>query len=636
MLRILLTLAGSLFVFLSAFSQNYSVRAIPDSIRKNAVAVIRKYSVDMDIHSSGKIKSNERRVITIFDKEAAGLLDLYKHYNSSVRIKNLSAKTYNAAGKLIQKYNTKDFSDISAVSSYSIFEDNRIKHLRPLVREFPVTIEFIASYESKDYFFSKKWTPYLIFKNHIGVEKADLTINADHSDAFRYKVYHSESYPEPESEDEEIKLHWAFKNLKPMTAESFGPQPESIMPHIIIGPKTIETYGYKGNMTEWNSIGEWQKKLLAGRQKLPEKTLEHIQELKAQTKDTLELIKKIYEYVQSKTRYISIQVGIGGWQPFTAEFTDEKSYGDCKALTNYTLSLLQAAGIQSHYTLVKAGSNAKTFYHDFPSRDFNHAILCVPIKEDTIWLECTNDKSPFGHLGTFTDNRDVLIITEQGGKTAHTRYYKPEENLKQQKNEIEVFSNGNANAKTETDYFGLRYDEASEALSLSPKDLKTRIYSKLNIPDFTLNTFKYADKSTTKQAVLNEKLDISIIDFARKSGERLFIEMNFTDNIHINLKEKERQNDIHISRGFTDSIYNTFKLPEGYVVEYLPEAESSETEFGQFSFSVKQKENIIIYQRELLIKDGVYPKEKYTEFAEFIETITNADKAKVVIIPETN
>jgi transglutaminase-like putative cysteine protease len=636
MLRILLSLTGILFGFLSAFSQNYSVSSIPDSIRENSVAVVREYSVDIDIRSSGKISTNERRVITVFDKEAAGLLDLYKHYNSSIRIKHLSAKTYNAAGKLINQYRTKDFSDVSAVSSYSVFEDNRIKYLRPLINEYPFTIEFEASYESKDYFFSRKWTPYLIFKNHIGSEKANLTIHADDSDGFRYKVRNSENSPEHSSEDKEVKLKWAFKNLAPLKGESFGPQPETIMPHIIIGPKTINTYGYTGNMTDWKSIGEWQKKLLAGRQNLPEKTLVDIRNLTAETNDTLEQIKKIYEYVQSKTRYVSIQVGIGGWQPFTAEFTDEKSYGDCKALTNYTLSLLQAAGIPSHYTLVKAGSQAKTFYSDFPSRDFNHAILCVPIKEDTVWLECTNDKSPFGHLGTFTDNRDVLIITEQGGKIAHTKYYKPGENLKQQKNTVFVQPNGNANAKTETNYFGLRYDESSQALSLSPKEQKKRIYSKLDIPDFTLNTFEYSDESTTKQAALNEKLDIDIIGFAKKSGKRLFVEMNFTNKIEIRLDENERKHDIHISRGFTDSTHNTFVLPEGSQVEYLPEAESLKTEFGQFSFSAKHEGNTITYERKLVIKDGVFPKEKYKEFVEFLETITKADKAKAVVIPETN
>ena len=57
---------------------------------------------------------------------------------------------------------------------------------------------------------------------------------------------------------------------------------------------------------------------------------------------------------------------------------------------------------------------------DFPYNSFNHEILCVPFKTDTAWLDCTDNYQPFGTLDISTENRNALLITEDGGKLVNT------------------------------------------------------------------------------------------------------------------------------------------------------------------------------------------------------------------------
>ena len=167
---------------------------------------------------------------------------------------------------------------------------------------------------------------------------------------------------------------------------------------------------------------------------------------------------KLYEYMQNKTRYVSITVGIGGFQPFDAATVDRLSYGDCKALSNYMKSILEVAGISSRYTLVYAGENNQDIKTTFPSSQFNHVILCVPMEKDTIWLECTSQRKPFNYLGSSTSNRQALVIDENGGKL-RTQVMQPENNLESRKADIILDKTGSGFASVHSRYYGATYDQ---------------------------------------------------------------------------------------------------------------------------------------------------------------------------------
>src|SRR5207244_663743 len=103
----------------------------------------------------------------------------------------------------------------------------------------------------------------------------------------------------------------------------------------------------------WQELGKFQVQLNSGRDKLPDAVKQTVHQLTDQISDPKEKVRILYEYLQRNTRYISIQLGIGGFQPFDASFVASKSYGDCKALSNYMYSLLKEANIKSCYTQIK-------------------------------------------------------------------------------------------------------------------------------------------------------------------------------------------------------------------------------------------------------------------------------------------
>ncbi len=159
---------------------------------------------------------------------------------------------------------------------------------------------------------------------------------------------------------------------------------------------SFEFEGYAGSNADWVSLGNWIHQLQEGRLALPEEAKADVKTIVDQYANPYEQAKAIYEYMQQRSRYVSIQLGIGGFQPFDAQTVHELGYGDCKALTNYTQALLHEAGLEAYYTLVKAGKKAYTFEPEFTANQFNHVILCTVIAEDTVWMECTSQQIPFG------------------------------------------------------------------------------------------------------------------------------------------------------------------------------------------------------------------------------------------------
>jgi transglutaminase-like putative cysteine protease len=139
-------------------------------------------------------------------------------------------------------------------------------------------------------------------------------------------------------------------------------------------------------MMSWKDFGKFVYSLKVGRDQLPDNIKQTVHQLADGLTDPKQKISRLYEYMQKNTRYVGIQLGIGGWQPFDAKYVATNGYGDCKALVNYMYSLLKEAGINSYYTLVRAGKYANYITTEFPSQQFNHVILCVPLQKDTVRL----------------------------------------------------------------------------------------------------------------------------------------------------------------------------------------------------------------------------------------------------------
>ena len=424
---------------------------------------------------------------------------------------------------------------------------------------------------------------------------------------------------------------WEVLSLPALREEPYGPLLRDFTPGIFLAPTNFEIGGYEGNCDSWKNFGLWIKKLGENRTLLDDQTSQKIKSLVAGESSDFEKVKILYSYMQNKVRYVSLQIGIGGWQPIDAKTVEKVSYGDCKALANYMKSLLEALGIKSYYTLARAGENAPAMIEEFPSNQFNHAILCVPLKTDTVWLECTDQMIPFGFLGTFTDDRKVLVISDSGGVVVKTKEYLLNENTQIRKASVRIDETGNAESVISTDYRGLKYNEMFPVLRMDNSDKKRYIKDKIKLSQFDLVSYNYKEAGNNNPSI-TEDLKINIPDYSALANGKIIFKPNLLTRIgNVPVRIAKRKSPVIIKRSFCETDTITFLLESYFRSDLRPFEFSLKSLFGEYSYKIVFENKKVRYVRSFKLLKGNFPAGDYESFVDFLNTVLTEDNRQIIL-----
>ncbi|HWR34181.1 MAG TPA: DUF3857 domain-containing protein, partial [Chitinophagaceae bacterium] len=610
----------------------YAVSKIPDVLKKNAHVVKRMEQVRFEVVNTGEAVLWKKYALTILDEKGDEQAGFLEYYDKLHEIKNIEGALFDSEGKELKRLKNRQIMDITGNDDDNLIDDRRRKYHNFYFKVYPYTVQYEVEIRFNGTMFFPMWLPRE--DEQYSVEQSSISIVYPADYTIRFKSYNYNGDPVATAGEKGKKvLTWQIKELPAIDDEFASPSWYEINTAVLFAPAEFELQQYKGSMINWQEFGKFVYQLKQGRDQLPENIKQAVHQIADNAKDSREKIAALYKYMQKNTRYISIQLGIGGWQPFDAKYVAAKSYGDCKALTNYMYSLLKEAGISSCYTLVKAGRNADKIIADFPSQQFNHVILCIPLQKDTMWLECTSQTMPVGYLGDFTCDRYALMINENGGTLVRTPKYSMQENLELRHIKATLDKEATLQVKAVTSYGGLQQDMYHDLIhSLSKDKVKEFLHEQLDFATYEVSNFDYKEINGILPTV-QETLDIAVSNYATITGKRLFIIPNIMTRTRRKLTaNEERKFDIELDFEYTDVDTVEITLPEGYALEFMPQDVLVNSKFGRYYCSVKLKGNQLLYYRRMEYYGGYFPAKDYTELVKFYETIYKADRNKVVLV----
>lgn len=603
--------------------------AVPDSIKTQVSVIVQEEDDHFEVTDIDRATYTSHYVETVLDERGKYALRFAQRSDKFESLTDAEIKVYNAEGKQTARYKKRDMVT-EAYDGDGLIEDGEVTRIKVNTPDYPVTMEVTYTVRQK----GTLWYPsfdiqspgqYVVHSTFEAKVPPDLDL--------RYKNVHTGIKPVIGGDAKFKTYAWTVDKLPPVKYEEGTGEYQGVA--VSLAPNRFKMQDYEGDMSTWKGFGAWEYNLEKGLNVLPGDRVAFFKELTRDAKTDREKVARVYHYLQSNFRYVSIQLGIGGWKPFPASFTDAKKYGDCKALSYYMHAVLSSLGIKSYTALVNAGYNSPPVSPAFPCNQFNHVILCVPLQKDSIWLECTSKYTDFDVLSSFTENRYALLVTENGGVLVPTPKSRPSENKFYAHTVVRLADDGSGTTHTGIYSTGeFKFDFLTSLFDEKQDDQKRFLVDQIGFkqPD----EFKVSKVEDSDQ--LSTDVDLAIEQIPEfMAGDKMFLSPRIYKLYARNLpKAEDRQLDYYFPGPFDKSDTTVFRLPDGFTVDALPQPKDLKCKDASYttSYWYDQNKKAVYSTARLVLSQYRIPSSRYADVRKFFDAVLQDDSQRIVIRKE--
>jgi hypothetical protein len=434
---------------------------------------------------------------------------------------------------------------------------------------------------------------------------------------------------------------WAKSEVQPIESEPFAATPNSVYVGISIAGRI-----------GWGDITKWYAQLSKDRYTLTPELETKLQELVAGAKTRDDSLRAIHRWVAQDFRYVSLSLGLGGYQPRTPASVLDTKYGDCKDKATLFIALARRLGFQAFPVLLSANGGVERTLPSISQFDHMIAAVAKPAAQGVsgasayTFVDLTSELTPFGELPPAEQGEFALVVHPDGKGEEVTL---PADSVGANRADFTlvgalsadgIFTGRYTEIRRGTQQYALRTSFTRDFSDDEQRQIARAIAGNViqGATGDSLQIFNGRDlKATPRVSVW-----ISGGRAAQRAGNQMILTLplyNFAQpSVVSDLESRTIRRfpiDVGAVAGPLENVTELrLRLPDGWRAN-LPDSVAAKSEFGDYRAVYRQDAQELVITRTMVGREGVEPPEKITALIAWLRAVAK-DDVKYIVLERTS
>jgi ATP-dependent DNA helicase PIF1 len=571
------------------------------------------WTFDQDYHARVKIQ-----------KETAKNLGQWPIYYNKSRenITDIEAFIETTDGK---KLAATDIKDIPAFDQSPLYADMRLK-----VISFPqIKIGTVIDVRVKTKVFKEEipgqfWDE--VTYPSIPTKYTRFSYVFPEKKSIQFHAYNNDKQPLIDKSNGAVKYTFIYEDTAYSENEEFMPPSDEL-----IGVLSISS------ITDWKQVADWWRGMISKNTVddplISAKTADLVKD-RSSVRDKL---RAILEFIQDDFRYVSMSLGDHTVDLHETGEIFKDRYGDCKDLVLLTRQMLKYAGIDSNVCLFSGEFNGDPRHQSPNPSAFDHVILEVNIDGREYFIDPQAKGFDLGELPSSYDNAHVLIIDPDSYRFKDIPAADEGFHAIISTSDITLGEDGSADFQVHVQMPVEASEDFKNSWNADTDSSKKKFFDNLQA------TFAQGGKITDHDVKGLDKRYGPVEFNFKYAASKVYQTAN--DMILLreeqqadvpNFSEDKRRYPIYVPTNSLIVNRNTYHIPEGLKIKFIPSDYNLNTGFMRASVKYTKGDGTITVASEYGLKRASIPRQGFEDVKKFREELAKKNDLYIVLQKKTN